>query len=346
MTSKSWHLRKRLLNIIGVPLLTFILFVFECSDPQYYFWELIWCFCISIVLWEGNSLLIKILNIHVPWRSKATPRLIIQFGLSILLTLWVTYFSVMLLYNWLYEAHFSSLAFRKNLFLFLIISLLYNAIFTGTHFFRQWRKSIIEAEELKRQNLISQYESLKDQINPHFLFNSLNTLIGLIDEDPNLAKEYGHLFSRIYRYILERGRNETVALQEEIEIVEIHRKLLKSRFGNKIDIKIDIDPTTQNAFVPPLTLQMLVENAVKHNAFTTANPLLVQIKSTHDQRLRIENNMVPKNFRQQSTGIGLENIKKRYQFLTDRKVEVEQNEKFIVTIPLILKTKLSESNHY
>ena len=330
-------MKNRLINIVGVPLFTFLLFVFECSDPQYYIWELIWCFCISIVLWEGNSLLIKLLNIHVPWRSKVGPRLVIQFGLSILLTLWITYFSVKLLYNELYDAHFSSLAFRKSLFLFLIISLLYNAIFTGTHFFRQWRKSIIETEELKRQNLVSQYESLKDQINPHFLFNSLNTLIGLIDEDPNLAKEYGHLFSRIYRYILERGRDQTVPLREEIEIVEIHRKLLKSRFGNKIDITLQVDPPAHDACVPPLTLQMLVENAVKHNAFTLKDPLRIQIKSLQDNRLRIENNRLPKNIRQQSTGIGLENIKKRYQFLTDRKVEVEQTEKFIVTVPLILK---------
>lgn len=329
-------MKKRLLNIIGIPLITFSLFVFECSDPQYYLQELIWSFFISLALWEGNGLINRQLNNYIPWRQPAAPRIFIQIGISVIFTAWITYFAVKYLYSGVYEAHFSSIVFRKNLFVFLIISLLYNAVSTGTHFFKQWRKSIVEAEELKRQNLMSQYESLKNQINPHFLFNSINTLIGLIDENAEMAKNYGLQFSRIYRYILDKGNEELISLSEELEIVEMQKQLFESRFGKGLVFILNIEQGLANKLLPPLTLQMLIENAIKHNAISIKSPLTIEISSRGDNTLVIKNNIHTKNVKEITTKVGLENIKKRYQYLTNSEVVVtESKEEFIVTIPLL-----------
>lgn len=332
-------LRKSLLNIIGIPLLTFLLFVFECSDPKYYVYELLWCFGIVLVLWGGNGFIIKKLNEYVPWRQAAAPRIFIQLGISTLFTVWITYFATYYLYDHLYEVHFSTLVFRRNLFIFLIISWLYNALYTGNHFFRQWRRSIVEAEELKRQNLISQNEALKHQINPHFLFNSINTLIGLIDENPDLAKEYGYYIARIYRYILEKENNDLVTLKEELGIVELQKELLASRFGEGFILKVHVEEAVKSNYLPPLTLQMLIENAIKHNTVSVKRPLTLEITNAGDAKLLVKNNIQRKSAEEKSTRVGIENIKKRYWFFTEESIEVFENDYFEVILPLLEKDR-------
>ncbi|MDN5203706.1 histidine kinase [Fulvivirgaceae bacterium BMA10] len=328
-------MKNKVINIIGIPLITFSLFVFESSDPQYYLSELFWSFLISLILWQGNGLIIKVLNNYVPWRQPAAPRVLIQIGISAIFTIWLTYFAVKYLYSDVYEAHFSSLVFRKNLFIFLIISLLYNAVYTGSYLFRKWRGSIIESEALKRQNIISQYESLKNQVNPHFLFNSINTMIGLIDENTELAKEYGHQFAEIYRQILVKGKEELITLKEELEIVEIQCRLFESRFGAGLIFNLEVPASYQEKKIPPLTLQMLIENAVKHNMISLTQPLTIKI-STMDDALQVSNNIQRKNYGSETTQLGIENIKMRYKFLTNREVVVrEDQETFSVVLPLI-----------
>jgi len=331
-------LSRRFLNIVAIPLITFLLFVFECSDPQYYIYELLWSFCISFILWHGNGLIITLLDYYVPWRQPAAPRVFVQIGLSVLLTAWVTYFAVKFLYSTVYEVHFGSLVFRKTLFLFLIISLLYNAIYTGLHFFKQWRLSIVHAEELKHQNLVSQYGALKDQINPHFLFNSLNTLIGLIDENAELAKDYGRHFAKIYRYILDKGQQELLTLREELGIISIQKELLRSRFGESLRIEVKTDENLHNKLIPPLTLQMLLENAIKHNKISSQSPLVIEIVTSNHQTLVVKNNIQRKNIQEVSTQLGIKNITKRYEFLTDRKVSItDDNNFYTVELPLLDK---------
>ncbi len=274
----------------------------------------------------------------MPWRQPAAPRVFIQIGLSILLTAWVSYFAVKFLYSTVYDAHFGSLVFRKTLFLFLIISLLYNSIYTGSHFFRKWRLSIVNAEELKRETLVSQYGALKNQVNPHFLFNSLNTLIGLIDEDPELAKDYGRHFAKIYRYILEKGQEEVVPLKDELEIIRIQKELLYSRFGKGLRIEINPEQGLLQKLIPPLTLQMLLENAIKHNMISSSSPLVIEILSIEYKTLLVKNNIQKKNVEDDSTQLGIKNIIKRYEFLTDRNVKVEDDGNYFkVELPLLDK---------
>lgn len=299
--------------------------------------ELIWSFFISLILWQGNGLIIKGLNNYIPWRQPTAPRLFIQIGISVIFTAWLTYFGVKFLYSGVYEVHYSSLVFRKNLFVFLIISLLYNALYTGSHFFGQWRKSIVEAGELKRQIIISQYESLKSQVNPHFLFNSMNTMIGLIDENPELAKEYGHQFAEIYRHILVKGNEELISLEEELKIINIQRKLFKSRFEQGLIFNLEIPSAYLAKKIPPLTLQMLIENAVKHNAISLKKPLVIEVKATENE-LIISNNIIRKNVKTESTQVGIENILMRYRYLTSREVVIKEDQNsFTVILPLLDK---------
>ncbi|HAA13958.1 MAG TPA: hypothetical protein DCE41_20635, partial [Cytophagales bacterium] len=255
-----------------------------------------------------------------------------------LLTVWLTYWAVRLLYAEVYSAHFSVLVFRQNLFVFLIISLLYNAVYTGTHFFAQWRQSIVEAEELKRESLVSQLDALKNQINPHFLFNSINTLIGLIDEDPRQAKEYGHRFAEIYRQLLVQGKKELITLREEMEIVALQQQLFQARFGAGLAFCIQLPEEIQTQQLPPLTLQMLVENAVKHNVVSESRPLTIRLRYA-DDRVWVTNPRQPKNVVEPSTQTGLENIKNRYRFFTEQAVEVNEIDgEFRVSVPLLRPT--------
>lgn len=221
------------------------------------------------------------------------------------------------------------------MFVFLTVSLLYNALHTSGHFFHQWRNSIVEAEEWKRQNLISQNEALVNQINPHFLFNSINTMIGLVEEHPKLAIEFGHQLADIYRQILDKGNQSLITLKEELDIVDIQCNLFKTRFGKGLKIERDIPVTFLTSLLPPLSLQHLIENAVKHNQISIEHPLILKM-TVNENNIIISNNIQPKNFRSGSMATGLQNIKKRYEFLTEKEVVINKMEhSFSVKLPLL-----------
>lgn len=326
-----------LLRLIGVPFLTFLLYVFDCTDPIYYFYQLCSFFVLSIVLWEGNRWITIILNKHVKWRENVTVRIIIQIGINLVFTTWATYFYSKWLYYFIYnEAYPIETIFKQFLFITIIISLLYNAIYSSEYFFMKWKNTLIEAEELKRQNLVAQYESLKDLINPHFLFNSLNTLIGLINDDKKVAIQYGEYFSKIYRYLLDHKDDKVVLLSDELGIIQKLIFLYKARHGSGFDVKINVEKKLLNKLIAPLTLQMLLENAIKHNIISKKSPLFIEIFSDNDKYLVVKNNLQKKNRIGKSTELGLETLKKRYQFISKNEVLVnETDSEFIVIIPLI-----------
>lgn len=326
-----------LLRLIGVPFLTFLLFVFDCSDPIYYFYQLLSFFALSIILWEGNRWITILLNKHVLWENNVTIRILIQLGINLCFTTWTTYFYA----RWLYFSFFDGIyeigpLFKHYLFITIIISLLYNAIYSGEYFFNKWKNTLVETEELKRQNLVAQYESLKNLINPHFLFNSLNTLIGLINDDKKVAIQYGEYFAKVYRYLLDHRDDKTVFLQDEIEVVDKFIFLFKARYGTSFHADVRVQSKVMNKLIVPLTLQMLLENAIKHNIISKQNPLTIQIYVENDEYLVVSNNLQKKNSSEVTTRLGLTTIIKRYRFITEREVIVTKTqEEFIVKIPLI-----------
>ncbi len=334
--------KKQIIRLVGVPLLTLLFFLFESTDPVYYRYVMIWSCLMALILWEGNGMLAKLLEAHYSWRKNAGARIVVQLTSSLLFTLWLTFLSDKILHDVVYNGQFSYLIFKRDFSFFALISILYNAIYSGEHFFREWRKSLVEAEKLKTEQLAAQYEMLRNQVNPHFLFNSINTLIGLIQEDKELAVEYGHEFAKVYRYVLEQSKKELVSLEDELGLIKTHITLLKARFGDQLKINLNIDEI-QGYLLPPLTLQMLLENAIKHNIINKQSKLKIDFVQKAD-KLVISNNINRKKLNGTSTGLGLDNIRKRFNYLSDREVTVEESENvFRVILPLLLENVIHEN---
>ena len=195
---------------------------------------------------------------------------------------------------------------------------------------------LIENEQLKHENLLVQLTSLKNQLNPHFLFNSLNTLSWLINEDKAKSQRYLQKLSQVLRYSLSMQEQSLVSLKEELALVENYIYLLKMRFGDNLNVNIKVE-NSELLQIPPLSLQLLLENAIKHNAVSKESVLTVGI-DIKDERLIVKNNINPKQYKDNSSGMGLQNIINRYNILTSKQVQVNNDHRnFIVTLPLIKK---------
>ncbi len=225
---------------------------------------------------------------------------------------------------------------NNGLTIVISISIFYLILNRKAHF--RMRAMEIQAEQLRKENALAQFEALKNQVSPHFLFNSLSILSSLVHVDANLSEKFIVQLSRAYRYILEQKNNDTVSLKTELDFLNAYAFLLKIRFENKFDVKTDItDQEAEKHQIAPLTLQLLIENGVKHNRMSEKEPLVITIL-IHDDYLIVSNPVRPRIELEQitSTGIGLANIKNRYQLLTKIPVEIEREEElFTVKIPLL-----------
>ena len=194
----------------------------------------------------------------------------------------------------------------------------------------------LQTERMEKETVRAQFDALKQQVNPHFLFNSLSILSSLVDTDPRLASEFIHHLARAYRYILEQQDHEQVNLGTELDFIEAYAFLLSLRFEDKLFIAIDVPQTARDHYqIAPLSLQLLVENTVKHNRLSEEEPLWVRIELVNDY-LQVRNAVLPRPDRDVSTGIGLRNITNRYRLLTTRPVWVGQADgHFIVKLPLL-----------
>jgi two-component system, LytTR family, sensor kinase len=221
----------------------------------------------------------------------------------------------------------------------MVVALIVNTIicgFTETYIlFRHWKNSITESERLRREKAESQFAALKNQVNPHFLFNSLNTLSSLIRVSPEKAIEYVDKFSKIYRYVLDSTDKMLVELRDEINFLNSFIYLQKIRFGENLDVQLNINANYLNDYLPPLAIQMLVENAIKHNEVSTEYPLIINIL-IEENYLVISNNLQLKIGLEGSTGIGLKNLEARYNQFTDQKpLFYATVDKYFAKIPLI-----------
>ncbi|MEQ1624995.1 MAG: histidine kinase [Sediminibacterium sp.] len=209
------------------------------------------------------------------------------------------------------------------------------AIYESRYFMNQLKHSVEEKEMLKRESLMAQLNALKTQVNPHFLFNNLNTLCSIIPEHPKQAVAFVQELSKVYRHILEVKDETSIPLREEMEVLQAYAFLLQTRFGENLQIEISVPVANMEDKVVPLSLQLLMENAIKHNIVSQDRPLHILV-TVKDGKLMVSNNLQKKNQLIESTGIGLTNIRNRYKMLTNQTVEViELAESFSVSIPLI-----------
>lgn len=195
-----------------------------------------------------------------------------------------------------------------------------------------------EKDELLRINLMAQYDSLKQQVNPHFLFNSLNSLSSLISINPAQAEKFVEEMSGVYRYLLQNNQDELTTLGRELDFIKSYLHLLKTRFGEGFQVDIDVAEGARQYLIPPLTLQLLVENAVKHNETSTVSPLRLRIFTEGSDRLAVVNNLQKRKITLPSVKVGLANIVARYRLLNHPYVEIRETEtEFKVLLPLIVK---------
>jgi LytS/YehU family sensor histidine kinase len=217
--------------------------------------------------------------------------------------------------------------FRVNLFL--------NCVNAIVYFMDKLKKTQVEAEQLKKITAEAQFEALRNQINPHFLFNCFNVLSSLVYKDADTSAKFIGQLSNVYRYLLYNQDKKVVTLKEELEFLESYLFLLKIRFGENLVVLNNITCDTDKYYVPPVVLQMLIENAIKHNVISKKSPLEIMLKSENSS-LTVSNKLQEKEVKEESTYIGLKNIKSRYLFLSNKTVNIEKTDEwFNVKIPLL-----------
>ncbi len=220
----------------------------------------------------------------------------------------------------------------------LIITFMISSIYASVAFFIQWKENLLRAQALEKANLEAKYDTLRNQVNPHFLFNSLNTLMVLVHDNP-VATRYVESMSEIMRYMLQSRDKETVLLGDELNMAKEYIFIQQNRFGDKLEVEFEVSEQYYHFAIPPLALQMLLENALKHNVCSTENPLIVKVYILDNQYVVIENSVRPKKDKEPSTGVGLENIRNRYIYLTGKDISVKQGKgKFEVILPLFEKS--------
>lgn len=215
---------------------------------------------------------------------------------------------------------------------------LFGLVYEAGYFFREWKKSIQQSEALARSQVQAQFDALKKQLDPHFLFNSLNTLAYLIDLENEPAQEYLSRLSDVYRYVLETRQHATVSLADELAFLEDYLYLNKVRHRDHFQVETILDPACQHQKVPALSLQLLVENALKHNEASAERPLHISI-SSEPEGIRVSNNKQPRPSLIQSTRVGLQNLTDQYRLLTSRPVEIRSDgTRFEVFLPYLERT--------
>lgn len=219
----------------------------------------------------------------------------------------------------------------------VIITIVISIFFHAVHFYRESQKKKVTEQKIIAGTASAQFDALKNQLDPHFLFNSLNVLTSLIDENPESAQDFTTALSKVYRYVLEQKNKELISVDEELQFAKTYVSLLKMRFEDSIVFSIPDKASNPEAKVVPLALQLVLENAVKHNVVNTKSPLTIKIYEQNGH-LVVENNLQPKEVLKKSSGVGLSNIQQRYQLVTDRSVNINKTARsFKVELPMLTK---------
>ncbi|MFT6003093.1 MAG: two-component system LytT family sensor kinase [Bacteroidia bacterium] len=284
---------------------------------------------------EGSLFFDRYLNKKLSWFDFPQKRILIQIGFVFV---WAIVTLIMPFFAW-YYINGKSLTYPNASVVIFIGAVVFLFGFIGIsmtiNFFKQWRISLLDAEHIKQEKLKADYRVLQNQVNPHFLFNSLNVLISEIKHNPKKAVEFTRKLSKVYRYVLQSKNYELITLEKELKSIESFIYLHKVRIGNALEYSTTISEETLQMLLPPMTLQILLENAIKHNVANEENVLKISILSHIDNKLIVINNL-RKIENVSSTYTGLSNLSKRFELLNkDGFSYGEQEDKFVVTVPLI-----------
>jgi hypothetical protein len=321
-----------LIPVVGVLITSAFLVGNEIVEFNAVFRHLIYGVLMTGGIWIGCLKIVTYLWERCPWEHQPQKHLVVEFLAILVYTMLYSYS----LYSLCVQTGFIESRPDKLLaevFVTILITFFITTLHESVFFYQQWKYNFSKSIQLQNKHLRAQYEVLKAQVSPHYIFNSLNNLVSIVDENP-LAVEYINQMSSYLRYVLKNRREELVVLKEELSMLKKYIYLHKIRYGEIFNVKINVDDDLLQMQLPPLTLQMLLENVIKHNVIAKAKPLYVHIYHSNGYLL-MENNRNLKKV-MDSTGQGLNNIKQRYSYFTSNKVVVEETYAiFKVAVPLL-----------
>ncbi|HUR12136.1 MAG TPA: histidine kinase [Flavitalea sp.] len=291
---------------------------------------------LAFLIWQGNRYLLFTLRSYFNWFNRPLKKI---FALLLAISFYSIPLSMLALIGWYRIFMNGEVDWNK---VYLSVSIIMICVLFVTHVYetvflvKESENEMLRNEQLERAKAEAQLEALKHQVDPHFIFNSLNTLSYLIETDPQKASRFNDTLADIYHYILQNKMRDLVLLKEEVAFVSNYFLLLQIRFGTAIDLQIDISPDILETYVlPPISLQTLVENAIKHNAFSEDHPMMIKIYLENSQVI-VSNNLNRVHRHRKNSGIGLQNLSDRYELITHQRVKVdEEKNRFIVTLPVL-----------
>ena len=295
-----------------------------------------------VLVWEFVKALNKYFDLRMPYSEGSTKRLLVQQLCSVIAAFPVFFIFFTLITSYLRPSFITPQFIAIGLVLAFIVIALMNLFFYNEYLSKQWKQSIedkaklqVEAAELQKEKSLMQYHHLKNQVNPHFLFNAFTSLDGLIQSNPTVASEYVRHLSKVYRYVLENKENEVVRVNTEVDFIQHYISLLNIRFGEGVKVDMSISTEARDKGIVMVTLQMLIDNAIKHNVVQVKTPLTITIWDSNGW-LHVQNNKQLRKQIDHSTKHGLKQLTQLYSYLTDSKVDVVDDGKvFDVKIPLL-----------
>jgi two-component system, LytTR family, sensor kinase len=328
--------------LITMPFICFILNNILFGAREFYDYR-VWAFSFPVLYvfglagWYAQIYSMHWLRNRFPFIHQTTIRLSI-LGITHLLITVTTYLLIFFFYDITgflgYELDAEKLNFA--LYFGLSITLIGTTMWESEYTLEQLKRSLVEKEKLEQLTIQHEFETLKSQVNPHFLFNCFNTLSSLISEDPKQAENFLNEFSKVYRYLLRNNEDGISTLEKELKFIESYFQLLRTRHGEAVQMNLEIDKKYLNYLLPSLSLQLLVENAVKHNVLSKAHPLIIDVFTTTGNKLVVSNNLQLRTVKAASNRIGLENIKTKYELLDHPGFHIlEDGNSFSVVLPLI-----------
>ena len=332
----GYHL-KVLAGVLVLALFITLVF-FNNYDEGYkdFIYSYLWSVVICLTQWLGNSYIYGLLDKKFSWQEHLVKRAILG-SLALIVYSATAYLVVQIL---MYKIVIGSLPENpvywglRSSYVAILISFVVSLIFVAVAFFQNWKKSLLEAERFKAEMLSYKYEALQNQINPHFLFNSFNVLSDLVYEDQKKAVGFITQLSQLFRYVLDSREKELVPIKEELEFIKAYSYILQTRFEEKLIIQQEFK-AKENEMIVPMTLQLLIENCVKHNEISGGQPLTVSI-TREGENLRVENNLQLKAGGTDSKKTGISNIMQQFSFFTDRNLIITETDSlYAVEVPII-----------
>ncbi|MBX3241880.1 MAG: histidine kinase [Chitinophagaceae bacterium] len=306
-------------------------------DPQLWFVSFPILFALAVVSWYMHSQYHTRITLRFPGLRLTAKRILFKlFVYPLVMVPSVVIIHAIYAHFHLFGYNYSQQALKLWLLQGIVVNLVFETLWEVVYIIQQYKENLTEKELLQQMKTEQEFENLKAQVNPHFLFNCFNTLSGLISEDKIRADQFLNELSKVYRYLLNANQNDLTTLNNEIKFIQSFLELLKTRYGSALQVGIRVDESYFSFLLPTLSLQLLVENAVKHNVVSKKEPLLIELYTENEPFLVVKNTLQLKQVEEASTGIGLKNIQAKYLLLNETRFEAgRQDGSYVVKLPLI-----------